>query len=202
MLLVGLTGGIGSGKSTVAAMLERRGAAVLDADDLARRAVQPGTPGHERVVEAFGNDVLTPSGEIDRKRLADVVFTDPAARRTLESIVHPEVARLFAETVEGLRDTDRIVVYVVPLLVERSLQSGFDVIVVVSASPEVRVARLVTERGMKEEGVLDRMTAQLSDEERERAGHVVIRNEGTLDDLERAAEELWIDLQSRAHQRG
>jgi dephospho-CoA kinase len=202
MLLVGLTGGIGSGKSTVAAMLERRGAIVLDADDLARRAVEPGTEGHARVVEAFGDDIVAANGQIDRARLADVVFSDPDARRTLESIVHPDVARLFAEAVEAYRDTDRIVVYVVPLLVERSLQSGFDAVVVVSASPDVRVARLVTERGMNEEAVRDRMSAQLSDEERERAGHVVIRNDGTLDDLYRAVEELWDDLRSRAGQQG
>lgn len=202
MLLVGLTGGIGSGKSTVAEMLGRLGAVVLDADDLARRAVEPGTPGHERVVDAFGSDVLARSGEIDRERLADVVFADSEARRRLESIVHPEVARLFAEALEGYRDTDQIVVCVVPLLVERSLQAAFDVIVVVSASPEVRVARLVTERRMKAEDVRDRMAAQLSDEERDRAGHVVIRNEGTLEDLERAVGDLWNDLRRQSGQSG
>lgn len=202
MLLVGLTGGIGSGKSTVAAMLERRGAVVLDADDLARRAVEPGTPGYARVVDEFGSDILTPSGDIDRKRLADVVFTEPEARARLESIVHPDVARLFAEAVDAYRDTDRVVVYVVPLLVERSLQSAFDVIVVVSASPDIRVARVVTQRGMTEDDVRDRISAQLPAQERERAGHVVIRNEGTLDDLERAVEEVWNDLRDRAGRRG
>jgi dephospho-CoA kinase len=202
VLLVGLTGGIGSGKSTVAAMLERRGAVVLDADDLARMAVEPGTPGHARVVEEFGSGILAPGGEIDRERLADVVFADPEARRRLESIVHPDVARLFAETLDAYRDTDSIVVYVVPLLVERSLQAAFDVIVVISASPEVRLARLMTGRRMDEKDARDRMAAQLSDEERERAGNVVIRNEGTLDDLENVVDELWNDLRSRDRRRG
>jgi len=201
VLLVGLTGGIGSGKSTVAAMLERRGAVVIDADDFARRAVEPGTPGHARVVETFGSGILTRGGDIDRERLADVVFADAEARKRLEAIVHPDVARLFAETVDVYRDTDRIVVYVVPLLVERSLQSGFDVIVVISASPDVRVARLVTGRRMNEKDARDRMAAQLSDEERERAADVVIRNEGTLDDLERAVDGLWDDLRSRSRAR-
>jgi dephospho-CoA kinase len=195
MLLVGLTGGIGSGKSTVAAMLDRRGAVVIDADDLARRAVEPGTPGHARVLEAFGNDVVAPSGEIDRERLARVVFADPEARRSLESIVHPEVARLFSEAVEAHRDTDRIVVYVVPLLVERSLQGAFDLVIVVSAEPELRVARLTAERRMGDDDVRGRMSAQLSDEERERAGDVVIRNEGSVEELDRAVEDLWNDLQ-------
>jgi dephospho-CoA kinase len=97
MLLVGLTGGIGSGKSTVAQLLERRGAVVFDADALARKAVEPGTPGHDAVVERFGANVLAPGGELDREALASIVFADPAARRDLEAIVHPEVRRLFAE---------------------------------------------------------------------------------------------------------
>jgi dephospho-CoA kinase len=198
MLLVGLTGGIGSGKSTVAAMLERLGALILDADDFARRAVQPGTAGYARVVEAFGRDITAPGGEIDRERLAQVVFADPEARRSLESIIHPEVARLFSEVVDAYRDTDRIVVYVVPLLVERSLQEAFDVVVVVSADPELRVARLVAGRGMAKEDVRGRISAQLSDEERERAGDIVIRNEGSLEDLGRVVADLWRDLQGRA----
>ena len=197
MLLVGLTGGIGAGKSTVAEMLRRRGAVVVDADDLARRAVEPGTSGYARVRDAFG-DILTSSGEIDRERLAQVVFADAKARRTLESIVHPEVARLFTEAIEPYRNTDRIVVYVVPLLVERALEDAFDVIVAVAADPELRVARLTSARPMSEKDVRDRMSAQLSDQERERAAHVVIRNEGSVEDLDRAVADLWADLERRA----
>lgn len=197
MLLVGLTGGIGSGKSTVAAMLQKRGAVVIDADELARRALEPGSPGHAQVLETFGSEVASSAGEIDRERLAQVVFADADARRTLESIVHPEVARLFSETVEPYRDTDRIVVYVVPLLVERSLQTGFDVVVAISASPEKRLARLSSDRGMNPEDVTSRMSAQLSDEARERAAHVVIGNEGSVEELESAVDDLWGELQRR-----
>lgn len=179
-------------------MLERRGAVIIDADDLARRAVEPGTAGHERLVDAFGSDVVTSNGQIDRDWLAQIVFGDPEARRRLESIVHPEVARLFSESVEPYRDTDRIVIYLVPLLVERSLESGFDVVVAISASPELREARLSTGRGMSREDVRGRMTAQLSDEERNRAAHVVIENAGSLEELERAVDDLWNDLQRRA----
>lgn len=198
MLLVGLTGGIGSGKTTVASILEQRGAVVIDADDLARRAVEPGTPGHTHVIEAFGRGVLAESGQIDRERLAQVVFADPGARRKLEFIVHPAVARLFSETVDAYRDTDRIVVYVVPLLVERSLQDAFDVVVAISASPETRRARLSGDRGMKPEDATSRMSAQLSDDERERSAHIVIDNEGSLEELERMVDQLWSDLERRA----
>src|SRR5437867_11589480 len=158
MLLVGLTGGIGSGKSTVASMLERRGAVIIDADELARRAVEPGTPGYERVLETFGDGATTSSGELDRGRMAQIVFADDEARRRLESIVHPEVARLFSEALEAYRDTDRIVVYIVPLLVERSLQAGFDVVVAISASPETRQARLGAGRRMDPKDVQGRMS--------------------------------------------
>jgi dephospho-CoA kinase len=198
VLLVGLTGGIGSGKSTVASMLERMGAVVLDADSLARQAIAPDAPGYARVIEEFGPDVVNENGEIDRERLAQMVFADPEARRRLESIVHPEVARLFTESVAAHRDTDRIVVYVVPLLVERSLQGAFDVVVAISASPRTREARLSTDRGMRREDVRGRMAAQLSDEERERAAHIVIQNEGSLQRLERDVEDLWSDLERRA----
>jgi dephospho-CoA kinase len=202
MLLVGLTGGIGSGKSTVAGMLERRGAVVVDADDLARRAVEPGTVGHTRVIEAFGREMLGRDGQIDRDRLARLVFSDPETRRKLESLVHPEVARLFSEMVEAYRDTDRIVVYVVPLLVERSLQTAFDVVVAISASPETRKARLGADRGMRPEDVQNRMSAQLSDDERERAAHFVIANDGTLEELERVVDDLWSEFLRRAEAQG
>jgi dephospho-CoA kinase len=198
VLLVGLTGGIGSGKSTVAAMLERRGAVVIDADDLARDAVDPGTSGYEQVVEAFGRQLITDGGDVDRERLAQLVFADPEARKQLESIVHPEVARRFAQALEPYRDTDRVVVYVVPLLVERSLRAAFDVIVAISASPEVREERLRADRGMSPEDVRGRMAAQLSDAERARDAHMVIENEGSLEQLDRIVDDLWSDLRRRA----
>ncbi len=196
MLLVGLTGGIGSGKSTVAAMLERRGAVVLDADEFARRALDPGRPGHARVVEEFGSSVVGPDGSVDRAALAGTVFGDPDARRRLEAIVHPEVARLLQDALEPYRDTDRVVVYAVPLLVENHLESMFDLVVVVTAPEEVRIRRLVA-RGMAEDDVRARIRAQLSDSERQAVADVVVANDGSRDDLNRRVETLWEELRAR-----
>lgn len=197
MLLVGLTGGIGSGKSTVASMLEQRGAVVFDADIFARHAIESGTPGHPRVVEEFGPEVLTEEGQIDREALAAKVFRDPEARRRLEAIVHPEVARQLREALVPYRDTNRIVVYSVPLLVEAGLESAFDAIVVVAASEEVRVERLASHRGMSEDAARSRIRAQVSDPEREAVADFVIRNDGSLRDLEREVVKVWEALRSR-----
>jgi dephospho-CoA kinase len=202
MLLVGLTGGIGTGKSTVARMLARRGAVVVDADELARRAVAPGTPGHAEVVARFGRDILAPDGSIDRKRLADVVFSDPAARRDLEAIIHPEVVRMFAEEAARHRGTDHVVVYVAPLLVETGRADEFDVLVVVTAPEEAQVERLVRERGMTEEEVRARIAAQLPQEEKAARADVVLDNGGPLEELERQVDELWRALRARAGSRG
>jgi dephospho-CoA kinase len=196
LLLVGLTGGIGSGKSTVARMLESLGAVLIDADDLARRAIDKGTPGYELVLQAFGRGILTPSGEIDRERLASLVFADPDARRRLEAIVHPEVARMAAEMVQSYRATDHIVVYVVPLLVENNLQDMFDVVVTVSASEDIRLSRLAGEREMSEDDVRSRMAAQTSDSEKEGVADFVIRNDGDLSNLESNVKELWARISS------
>jgi dephospho-CoA kinase len=198
MLLVGLTGGIGSGKSTVADLLAERGAAVIDADDLARRAVAPGTEGFDRVVETFGRDVLAPDGGIDRSRLAAIVFGDPARLRALESIVHPEVARLYAEALEPFRETDRIVVYSVPLLAERGLAEGFDVVVVVVSDIDRRIERLMRDRGMTPEQVRERAAAQLSDEDRARVADVLLDNDGEIARLTPQVDRLWNDLAKRA----
>jgi len=202
MLLVGLTGGIGAGKSTVARLLGARGAAVIDADDLARRAVAPGTIGFERVVRSFGPEILSDDGDIDRRRLADIVFADDERRRELEAIVHPEVARLFAEAVEPRRDTTDVVVYAVPLLVEAGLAEAFDLVVAVVASADRRVARVSSERGMDEGEIRRRIATQASDEERARAADVLLDNDGDLDRLERQVDRLWRDLSARAAARG
>jgi dephospho-CoA kinase len=197
MLLVGLTGGIGSGKSTVAAMLAERGAVVVDADDLARRAVETGTPGFDRVREAFGETVVGPDGSLDREALAALVFRDPDARRKLESIVHPEVARLFLEERQRHEGTHQVLVYAVPLLVENGLQGMFDVVVVVTADEATRVARL-QRRGLEAQAARDRMAAQLTDAERERVADVLIRNDGSMEELVRRVDEVWADLTRRA----
>jgi dephospho-CoA kinase len=196
LLLVGLTGGIGSGKSTVARMLERLGAVLIDADDLARRAIEKGTPGYELALREFGRGILTRSREIDRERLASLIFADPDARHRLEAIVHPEVARMMAELVDPYRTTDHIVVYIVPLLVENSLQDTFDVVVTVSAGEDIRVSRLTGGRGMSDDAVRSRMGTQTSDAEKEEVADFVIRNDGDLSDLQSKVKELWARISS------
>lgn len=197
MLLVGLTGGIGSGKSTVARMLEERGAVVFDADGLAREAVAPGTPGHDAVVERFGANVLAPGGELDREALASVVFADPAARRDLEAIVHPEVRRLLAEGCEAYTDTDRIVVFSAPLLVETGMHTAFEALVVVSAPVSTQLERLLRDRGMSEEQVRARIAAQAPLEDKLAVADLVVDNDGTLGDLRERVDKLWGELQAR-----
>jgi dephospho-CoA kinase len=198
MLLVGLTGGIGSGKSTVAHLLEERGAVVFDADVLARAAVEPGTPGHDAVVARFGADVLDPGGGLDREALASLVFADPAARRELEAIVHPEVRRLFAEACEAYRDTDRVVVMSAPLLVETGMHTAFEVLVVVSAPVQTQVERLLRDRGMSEPEARARIAAQAPLEDKAAVADVILDNDGPPDELERQVDRLWADLRSRA----
>jgi dephospho-CoA kinase len=198
MLLVGLTGGIGSGKSTVARLLERRGAVVFDADALAREAVEPGTPGHDAVVERFGANVLAPGGELDREALASIVFADPAARRDLEAIVHPEVRRLFAEGCEVYRDTDRVVVFSAPLLVETGMHTAFEVLVLVSTPVEAQIERLLRDRAMSEEQVRARIAAQAPLDEKAAVADVIVDNEGNLEDLEAQVDRLWDELRTRA----
>jgi dephospho-CoA kinase len=198
VLLVGLTGGIGSGKSTVARLLEKRGAVVFDADLLAREAVEPGTPGHAAVIERFGADVLAPGGELDREALASIVFADPAARRDLEQIVHPEVRRLFAEGSEAYRDTDRVVVFSAPLLVETGMHTAFEVLVVVSATVATQIERLMRQRGMSEPSIRARIDAQAPLEDKAAAADFLVDNEGSLDELESQVERLWNDLSTRA----
>jgi dephospho-CoA kinase len=198
VLLVGLTGGIGSGKSTVARLLEKRGAVVFDADLLAREAVEPGTPGHAAVIERFGADVLAPGGELDREALASIVFADPAARRDLEQIVHPEVRRLFAEGSEAYRDTDRVVVFSAPLLVETGMHTAFEILVVVSATVATQIERLMRQRGMSEPSIRARIDAQAPLEDKAAAADFLVDNEGSLDELESQVEQLWNDLSTRA----
>jgi dephospho-CoA kinase len=197
VLLVGLTGGIGSGKSTVARLLEKRGAVVFDADLLAREAVEPGTPGHAAVIERFGADVLAPGGELDREALASIVFADPAARRDLEQIVHPEVRRLFAEGSEAYRDTDRVVVFSAPLLVETGMHTAFEVLVVVSATVATQIERLMRQRGMSEPSIRARIDAQAPLEDKAAAADFLVDNEGSLDELESQVDRLWNDLSAR-----
>jgi dephospho-CoA kinase len=198
VLLVGLTGGIGSGKSTVARLLERHGAVVIDADQLAREAVEKGGPGFERVVDAFGPSVLTTAGDLDRSALAARIFSDPVQKATLEAIVHPEVARRFSESVDRYRATDRVVVYVTPLLVELGLAPAFDAVIVVTASPHLRVSRVASDRGLSPDEVRRRMAAQATDDQRAEVADVLIDNDGSLAELAPQVDRLWADLEARA----
>lgn len=196
MLLVGLTGGLGAGKSTVAAMLADRGAIVVDADELARDAIAPGTPGEARVLEAFGSHIAG-ARSIDRDALAAEIFADEDKRRTLESIVHPEVFRLLAETVDRNRGTDAVVLFDAPLIFETGFDEACDVVVVVSAPVEEQVKRASRERGMGEDEARARIAAQIPAGEREDRADIVIRNDGDLDALSSRVDDLWRRLQER-----
>jgi dephospho-CoA kinase len=198
VLLVGLTGGLGAGKSTVARMLGDRGAVIVDADELAARALEPGTRGYQRVCDLFGDEVVLPDGMLDRKAIAARTFDDPERRKALESIVHPEVFRGLAEVVDRYRSTDRVVVFDVPLLVETGFQDAADVVVVVTAPEEERIRRVAADRGLTEAEARARMAAQADAARREAVADVVIRNDGDLAALERAVDNVWADLLRRS----
>jgi dephospho-CoA kinase len=191
MLRVGLSGGIGSGKSTVARALAERGALVIDADVIAREVVEPGRPGLAAVVERFGPGVLDEGGRLDRPALAALVFEDAAARADLNAIVHPLVA---AETARQLADApvDSVVILDVPLLVEAA-RSGYDVVVIVETPEEVRLERLVG-RGMDPDDARRRMAAQASEAERRKVADVVLDNSGPPEALVGQIESLWAQL--------
>lgn len=190
MLMVGLTGGIGAGKSAVAERLREHGAVVVDADRLAREVVRPGTDGLAEVVAAFGRGVLGPDGTLDRPALGALVFGDEQARRRLEGIVHPRVRARTAELVAGCAP-DAVVVNDVPLLVETGLAPSYQLVVVVEADVPVRVRRLVATRGMTEAQAAARIAAQADDARRQAAADVVLRNDAGLDALARLVAELW-----------
>ena len=201
MLLVGLTGGLGSGKSTVSGMLAERGAVVLDADAFARDAVGSGTAGFDRVVARFGPGIVGADGELDRAKLASIVFNDEPALRDLEAIVHPEVRRMVEEGVSANAGTDRVVVLVNPLLIEMGTHRDCDVVVVVSASPQAQLERVVA-RGMARGDAAARMANQLPMDERARHADVLLDNDGDLAQLERQVDRLWADLRRRADAAG
>lgn len=197
MITVGLTGGIGSGKSEVARLLAEHGAVVVDADALAREAVEPGTPGLAAVVAEFGTEVLAEDGTLDRARLGGIVFADPVRREALEAIVHPYVGRRSAELMAAA-PPDAVVVYDVPLLVEKSLQRHYDVVVVVDVDEETQVRRLLAAREMTEAEARARIAAQASRAERLAVADVVVDNEGDLDSLRARVAEVWVELRARA----
>ena len=200
MLLVGLTGGIASGKSVVAARLAEHGAVVVDADAIAREVVEPGTPALARIAEEFGSGVIAADGGLDRPALGAIVFADPAKLAILNGITHPAVLELsqrrFREA--GEADPDAIVVYDVPLLSEVRGKAEFDVVVVVSAPEETRIERMVSLRGMSRDEAERRIRAQVPEEQRLALADIVIDSGGTLDETLARADEVWAELRQRA----
>ena len=197
MLRVGLTGGIGSGKSAVSSRLAALGAVVIDSDVLAREVVAKGTDGLTEVVAAFGDGVLTAEGDLDRPALGRIVFGDEPARRRLEAIIHPRVRARGAE-IEAEASDGAIVVHDIPLLVETGQAGKFDVLLVVDVPVDVQVARLTAQRGMSEAEATQRIASQASREDRLAVADLVVDNSGTLAELDRRVDEVWTTLRDRA----
>jgi dephospho-CoA kinase len=197
MLKVGLTGGIGAGKSEVSRRLASYGALVIDADQIAREVVEPGTPGLAQVVGRFGTGVLAPDGTLDRQRLGEIVFGDDELRAKLNSIIHPLVGARLRELEQGA-DADAILVEDVPLIAENDLADFYDLVVVVDVPPRLQEERLVRDRGMTPDQVAVRMAAQASREQRLAIAGIVVDNSGSLAELDREVGELWAELSRRA----
>ncbi|MBX6365495.1 MAG: dephospho-CoA kinase [Gemmatimonadetes bacterium] len=196
---VGLTGNIAAGKSSVAAAWRALGAPVVDADALAREAVAPGSRGLARVVQAFGPGVLDEAGALDRAALRRIAFADPEARRRLEAITHPEIARLRDEAEARLAAAgERIIVHDIPLLFEVGLEDAFDTLVLVDAPPEVRRKRIVRERGLTEAEAQAMIDAQMPAAAKRARADIVIDNVGTPTELKREAERVWRQILERA----
>ena len=202
MLRIGLTGGIGSGKSEVSRRLADHGAVLIDADVAAREVVVPGSPGLAQIASAFGDGVLRPDGSLNRERLGGIVFGDPGLRARLNEIVHPLVREWMQAAeqaaVQAAEPPGPVVVHDVPLLAESRGRAGFDVVIVVDVPPELQLERLVSLRGMPPEQARARTAAQASREQRLAVADVVIDNSGSLDDLDRRVAEVWADLERRA----
>ncbi|HEY2549817.1 MAG TPA: dephospho-CoA kinase [Streptosporangiaceae bacterium] len=200
MLRVGLTGGIGSGKSEVSARLAAHGAAVIDADSIAREVVAPGTAGLAAVVAAFGRGVLLPDGSLNRPALGEIVFADAGRRAELNAITHPLVGERMRELAEAA-GPDAIVVHDVPLIAENGLAAGYDLVVVVDVPRRTQLDRLVRLRGMSREQASARISAQATREQRLAIASIVIDNSGSLAELDRQVGELWAELRRRAQVR-
>ena len=198
MTVVALTGGVGAGKSTVAEVLASRGAHIIDADLLARQAVEPGSQALEEIAARFGPGVLDENGHLDRGKLGTIVFSDASARSALNDIVHPQVKKLYDEALAmaELERPDTVIVYVVPLLAEARQVSEFDSVIVVHAPAAMRVQRLMEYRGMSSAEARERVDAQVSDEERLSLAHVVLDASGDLDSTKHAAHQLYQELAS------
>ncbi|MZD10070.1 dephospho-CoA kinase [Streptomyces sp. SID5785] len=198
MVKVGLTGGIGAGKSEVSRLLVERGAVLIDADRIAREVVEPGTPGLAAVVEEFGDEVLAADGSLDRPKLGAIVFADADRLAALNKIVHPLVGARSAE-LEAAAGADAVVVHDVPLLTENGLAPFYDLVVVVDASTATQLDRLTGRRGMTEADARARMAAQATREQRREIADLVIDNDGPLERLVEQVDTVWAELARRAH---
>ena len=197
MYRVGLTGGIGAGKSEVSRRLAAHGAVVIDADAIAREVVEPGTPGLAEVVAAFGPEVLLPDGWLDRSRLGDIIFASPELRARLNGIVHPLVGARMRELEESA-GPGSIVVHDVPLIAENNMAGAYDLVVVVDVPPRLQLDRLVRHRELTREQARARMAAQASREQRLGIAGIVVDNSGSLAELDRQVGDLWTELRRRA----
>jgi dephospho-CoA kinase len=197
VLRVGLTGGIGAGKSEVSRRLAAQGAVVIDADAIAREVVAPGTEGLAAVTGEFGAGVLRQDGGLDRERLGEIVFADPAMLQRLNGIVHPLVGQRMAE-LEKDASTGAIIVHDVPLLAENNLGSGYDLVVVVDTPRHIQLDRLIRQRGMSPDQAEARMAAQASREKRLAIADLVVDNSSSLAELDRQVGDLWVELRRRA----
>jgi dephospho-CoA kinase len=196
MLLVGLTGGIASGKSTVSAMLAEQGAEVIDADHIARQVVMPGTPAWCKIREHFGPGVLHPDGQIDRQALADIVFADKSKLALLNEITHPAIFARIADRLEAHHGQDVVVILDAALLIEAGLAEGVDVVIVVHSPREIQVERLAA-KGVGQTDARNRIASQLEPEKRLARADIVIDNSGSLEDLGRQVDKIWKELQAR-----
>jgi len=192
---VGLTGGIGAGKSTVADLFSQKGAVVIRSDELARQVIEPQTPGFQQVIDRFGKDFVNSEGYIDRAKLAQIVFQDDAALNDLENIIHPLVRSKTNQIIDQ-HTSETIIVNEIPLLLEKKMESLFDFLVIVISSEKNRLERL-SQRGLNTEQATARMAKQVSDDERKAAADFLIVNDGNLDQLEADVEKIWQTLQER-----
>lgn len=201
MFLVALTGGIASGKSTVSRLMEEKGAKVLDSDLLAREVVRKGEPAWREIVEHFGEGILEPGGEIDRRKMADIIFRNPEERAFLNSVTHPRVFQLMADRLSELEAEtggEGIVVLDIPLLVEAKAGSLFDFNLVVDSPPEVQVERLIADRDSSAEEAWSRIRSQAPRSERLACADFIVRNEGSLEDLRLEVDQAWEAVLARA----
>lgn len=192
MLIVALTGGIGSGKSTVGELFQQLGAVVVDSDQLAREVVERGSLGFEQIVTLFGDEILK-NGEINRSLLAEIIFKDPAKRKNLEQITHPLIRKAFADVVAKSGD-QAIVINQIPLLVESKYEYNFDHVITVSTSEDKRIARLLA-KGYTQEQIQNRMNSQVSDADREKIADSIIQNNESEKELLPQVEKIWEQLQ-------